>query len=111
MDRQYHPVSEQPADGGGQAFRKCYKNLTLRYMAKLYCLPSFFLMNSSTCLASSSERFWLGMRTRQTSSIFCAAVSFSIISSTLVTKFMIHSGVLRSVTPFHPGPTSFSSVS
>src|SRR5215213_6812089 len=50
------------------------------------------------------------MRTRQTSSIFWAAVSLDIISSTLVTKFMIHSGVLLSVTPFQPGPTSFSPV-
>ena len=33
----------------------------------------------------------------------------SIIGSGLVMKFIIHCGVLLSVTPFQPGPTNFSS--
>src|SRR5687768_3202870 len=67
-------------------------------------------MNSYNCLAASSLTFWLGIRTRQISNCACAFGSFASISSVLVTKFIIHSGVFLLVTPFHPGPTNFSSV-
>src|SRR5690606_13149339 len=75
-----------------------------------YCTPSFSRMNSRILRASSSERFWLGMRTKQISSCACSSGSLSIMGSGLVIKFMIHSGRCFSETPAHPGPTSRSSV-
>src|SRR5688572_20582393 len=68
-------------------------------------------MNSRIARASLSARFWFGIRTRHNSSCACTAGSFEIIGSGLVIKFIIHSGVLRFVTPDHPGPTRRSVVS
>src|SRR5690606_36898763 len=60
--------------------------------------------------ASSSLRFWLGIRTKHNSNCACSSGSLSIIGSGFVMKFMIHSGLCFSETPAHPGPTRRSSV-
>src|SRR6218665_3360966 len=49
------------------------------------------------------------MRIRHISNIACEAGSLLSISSTLVRKFITHSGVLLSVTPIQPGASYFFS--